>query len=36
MICELDAEDIEHFVLNCCLLEIAKKNKNSRDNERII
>ena len=36
MICGLDAEDIEHFVLNCCLLENAKKNNNSRDNERII
>ena len=25
MICGLDAEDIEHFVLNCCLLENARK-----------
>ena len=25
MICGLDAEDIDHFVLNCCLLENARK-----------
>jgi hypothetical protein len=26
MICGLDAEDIEHFVLNCYLLENARKS----------